>query len=687
MDGVYCPVTIAVDDLRSHGRIVFWRGPNKRYNGDRVFSILTDDVEHRITELLTLGCTITHGDGIELHIPNSPTVWDKLPIIFTELPMDLYHERMQYCRISVTPADHGTSLARRLRSYEGWLPVPYEMPSSCATEFLDHQRRMFMHHLLLNHSADLSDPGTGKTKPMLHALDWLMTDALTRRLWLNQWRQDIGSGSNQDLIAWATWAAEVFDRNPVARCAMVVCPGSVCYKWLKEVVDNIPHRRAVVLQGSAAKRRELLHGDYDIFIINYEGLLVLRHELAQWVERSRAPMTHDRGHGPIVVLDEAHNIKTPTAQRTKIVWESLFDGVACRKIMSGTIKPNNAYDIHPSVTWSDPEVFHAGGRYRRMDGKGRLGMNTLFHQFCNHYFYRTGYGGYEWCLKRSMVPQLRSKIEQLSIRYAKNECLDLPEQIYDFRTFDPTPEQSILYRKALTEFVVWLREESEDCRINQKPVMIANVLVRLLRLRQISDGFIGEGEDLHAIKPNPKLAALHQVLEDIGADHQIIIGASFHYSTFAIYHDLVKKWGNERVVTFYNGADALANWEPLPMIRRQELCDRIAAPGSPIRYVVTSPSLTAEGINLQSACYMVRYSRSFNMAQEVQFEGRVHRVGQKNRVTYIDLRLHMDGCDLLIDDVIARRVDKKISLLSALVDGLGIKLHSLIEVDDDTAGA
>ena len=66
----------------------------------------------------------------------------------------------------------------------------------------------------------------------------------------------------------------------MAKKLLVVAPLSTLkFVWLREILVTLPDVRAVVLHGSREKRRELLAQDYDVYIINHDGLKTIVAEL------------------------------------------------------------------------------------------------------------------------------------------------------------------------------------------------------------------------------------------------------------------------------------------------------------------------------------------------------------------------------------------------------------------------
>lgn len=83
---------------------------------------------------------------------------------------------------------------------------------------------------------------------------------------------DLGTGKTRSLL----WAYDYLKSNGMAQKMLVVAPLSTLeFTWMREIFNTLPHRKAVVLHGSKAQRLSRLQDDADIFIINHDGVAVI----------------------------------------------------------------------------------------------------------------------------------------------------------------------------------------------------------------------------------------------------------------------------------------------------------------------------------------------------------------------------------------------------------------------------
>jgi SNF2 family DNA or RNA helicase len=100
---------------------------------------------------------------------------------------------------------------------------------------------------------------------------------------------------------------------------------------------------------------------------------------------------------------------------------------------------------------------------------------------------------------------------------------------------------------------------------------------------------------------------------------------------------------------------------------RQEIVRDFQDMNSELRFMVGNPSTAGRGLTLTAANTVIYYANDFNLETRMQSEDRCHRIGQEDRVTYIDLI-----CEGTIDEKIVKSLTGKIKL-SAQVLGEDIK--------------
>jgi SNF2 family DNA or RNA helicase len=162
-----------------------------------------------------------------------------------------------------------------------------------AAPLTDFQERDFSKLLELNHGANFSVPGAGKTRVALAILQ-------ARR-----------------------------DRRELSR-ALVVCPKSAFESWEEEAQLCFPEAvpRIAIYDGGVPP-------DCDILLVNYERLPDAQAALLHWLRAKPA----------LLVLDEAHRMKLGPKGAWGAVCLALAPYAARRLILTGTPAPNGAEDL------------------------------------------------------------------------------------------------------------------------------------------------------------------------------------------------------------------------------------------------------------------------------------------------------------------------------------------------------
>ena len=122
---------------------------------------------------------------------------------------------------------------------------------------------------------------------------------------------DMGTGKTLG----ALWGSDyVMGTNPGMK-TLIVSPLSTLYRvWQDAIFQHLLGRRkCVVLHGDAKKRKKLLAEPADYYIVNFDGVGVLRRELAE------------RKDIQIIIIDEASAYRDGTTKRHRLARSILCD--------------------------------------------------------------------------------------------------------------------------------------------------------------------------------------------------------------------------------------------------------------------------------------------------------------------------------------------------------------------------
>jgi SNF2 family DNA or RNA helicase len=224
-----------------------------------------------------------------------------------------------------------------------------------------------------------------------------------------------------------------------------------------------------------------------------------------------------------------------------------------------------------------------------------------------------------------------------SYRVQKKDCLDLPDKLYQTRKIQLSVKQEEIYNK-LKKFAY--------ATINQDEVSFANKLTEILRLHQVTNGFVNSDDGtIQVFDDCPKIKELLNILEE--SDGKFIIWANYVQNIKTIINKLKEKYGAKSVVSIFGEISTEDRQEAVRRFQDDDSC----------RFFIGNPSTGGYGLTLTAASYVVYFSNSYNLEVREQSEDRAHRIGQDKNVTYIDLI-----AENTIDEFIVGALDKKMKL-------------------------
>ena len=435
---------------------------------------------------------------------------------------------------------------------------------------------------------------------------------------------EMGCGKTLTAIA---VAGAGYQMGKVAK-VLIVAPTSVCAVWPKEFQEYADFRYTIrTLLGDKVKRiKELDDLERHPFpvlkvaVINYEST---------WREGIfERLMAYD---ADLIIADESQRIKTHDADQSKAL-HKLGDRARYKMILSGTPVQNDAIDIFSQYRFLDPTVF---------------GLN--FYPFRSRYAVMGGFNRKKIVGYRDL-DQLIKKEHSIAYRVTKEEAIDLPEQTFENRYITLNRKERGLYDQ--------LRRSSVAELEGGGTITATTVLTRLLRLQQFTGGFLVEDDaDRPQLVSRGKLDALADILQDYVIDgrKKLVIFARFipevmeiiklsenilgknHKKTVAIYGEIKKESRGDIVRQFQEDPDTMV--------------------------FVGQIDTAGTGITLTAANTCVYYSVNFNYATYSQSLSRIHRIGQRNRCTYIHL-----VTEKTVDDMILSALAKKEDLAKTVVD-------------------
>jgi SNF2 family DNA or RNA helicase len=495
-----------------------------------------------------------------------------------------------------------------------------------------------------------------KTEPFAHQREgWEQT----RNARYFAFPVDMGLGKSKMMLDTAAWLWSQGEINAL----VIVAPNGVHRQWIVEQVpehlpDWVPYRAAYY--GSYLKAAEkkaweaaLQFDDsrLNILAFHYEGVAVARGKDTLWksLQRSRA----------MLVLDESHRIKTPSAKVTQAL-QAAGRRAFYRRILSGTPYTQSPLDAYSQFKFLHPNII---GENTYAGFKAKYSVENQHCSRCHEELTVPGpcpscrhdqrYGR---VVGSQNLAELRRRLAPVCYRVRKQDCPDLPPKVYETRSVPLSPEQRRIYSELLEEGVALLhtprkageREEDYLWRVWQGDdrVEAETALSQMARCQQVLGGFAVTTEGAIERLPCPRLRVLDEVLEEAG-EQKVIIWARFREEIALIAER------HPEAVQYHGGIDATARGEAIERFTRGDA-----------RIFLGTAAAGGTGLNLTAATMMVYYSNSFNAAHCWQSEDRAHRIGQTQSVTYVDLI-----ADNTLDAKILANLRDKRKMADYLLDG------------------
>ena len=395
---------------------------------------------------------------------------------------------------------------------------------------------------------------------------------------------------------------------------LILAPKSIIAVWEDEFSKfaDFPYSLSV-LTGTSAKKTEqlktILHKGLEVAVVNYDSVPLIEKELAAW-------------HPDFLICDESSKIKNPTAKMSKATYR-IAKGCKYRLILTGTPIQNNPLDFFSQYKVLDDSIF----------GKS-------FYAFKNEY---AVLGTYNQPIGWRKLPELVKKAHSIAFRVTKTEALDLPDTIDEIRPIALEDKAQKLYKAFVKESYM---------ELSKGEVTATNILTRLLRLQQITGGFIRPDEESERYEQisSAKLNALEDIIDTaISENKKLVVIARFIPEIREICKMLDKK-----------------------KIKYGHICGEVKDRAAEVDAFQNNPDCmvfvgqlqtVSMGLTLTAASTMVFYSLSYNFADYSQAKARIHRIGQKNNCLYIHLVVKNT-----VDETVLKALEQKENIATKIVD-------------------
>ena len=420
-----------------------------------------------------------------------------------------------------------------------------------------------------------------------------------------------GAGKTKQVID----AAQVLFARGIIDRAIVICPATLRSLWFDEEVGQISQ----FIWEHLPLEMMLYHSKMDYWdrrdpkvehtlkwlITNYEYLRKKENKntVRKWANEST-----------LLVLDESSYIKSWNSQQTKAVRE-IRERCGRVVLLNGTFVTDSPQDMFAQCNVMDMSI---------------LQCKYLGH-FRDNYGIMGGFKGRQVVGWRNL-DELKARVKPYYIRRLKKNCLDLPDKLPPVKLTCPLSTSTWrMYEEMKKDWVTWLEENKKGDKSIAK-----HATTKAIRLCQLTSGYLGGFKD-----PFEKTKEVSQEKTDfflkwyahhltINPTGKVVVWCRFKLEALRLYRMLLEK-GYPNIGLMIGGQ---SNTERQRVIR---LLDPRYAPDDQSVCNVATLGSGSVGLNFAAADTSVYLSTSSNLSHRIQSEERVHRTGQKNDVSTIDI--------------------------------------------------
>jgi SWI/SNF-related matrix-associated actin-dependent regulator 1 of chromatin subfamily A len=352
-----------------------------------------------------------------------------------------------------------------------------------------------------------------------------------------------------------------------AKKILIICPATLKINWKREI-ENYSDRSIFISEGKTFST------EHDFVIINYD-IIKNFHDTKKKDESQVIAANFD-----LVVVDEAHYIKNPTAQRTKLI-NDIAKNVDRLWLLTGTPMTSRPIDYFNLLSL--------------VDSPASKNWMAYAIRYCAGYQFNAG-GRKIWNVTGSSnLEELRDRTSGLILRRLKENVLDLPDKII-------APVylrlRSKLYEEIMGEYYDWYDKNPEESK------SLTVQFTKLTKIRQVI--------------ADEKISQTIELAENIIEQGKKVI-------IFCNFTDSLNK------ICEHFGKAAVKVDGSMSKPQRQHSVDSFQE-SDKIKVFVGNIKAAGVGITLTAAEAVIMNDLSFLPSDHAQAEDRAYRYGQKNNV-------------------------------------------------------
>ena len=352
-----------------------------------------------------------------------------------------------------------------------------------------------------------------------------------------------------------------------AKKILIICPASLKINWQREI-ENYSDRSVYIAEGKKFSTES------DFVIVNYD-ILKNFHDM-----KDKGKSLLNQSDFELVILDEAHMISNPQAQRTKII-NHYVKNIKRVWLLTGTpmtSRPMNYYNLLNIIespvaqNWMAYAIRYCQG-YQFMAGKRKVWNVT----------------------GASNLEELRDRTSKQILRRLKEDVLDLPDKIISPVYLRLKSKE---YEELMGEYYDWFDNKKDES---------SSLTVQFSKLMKVRKVIANE-------KTNQTIEFAENIIEQ---GKKVIIFTNFTDTLQTIYNHFGKQ------AVYLDGSCSKPH--------RQNAVDEFQE-NDKIKVFVGNLKAAGVGLTLTAAEVVIMNDLSFVPAEHAQAEDRAYRYGQKSNV-------------------------------------------------------
>lgn len=412
-----------------------------------------------------------------------------------------------------------------------------------------------------------------------------------------------------------------------AKKVIISCPNHLKYNWEAEIKLAIPDLdvNVAILDGTNAKRVKQIKSDHDIMIINHENCRI-PNILAELKKQG-----YD-----LLIIDEIHAFRNAKAQQSKGMYQ-LAQTTKYRYGLTGT--PISGKDITGYF-----------GIFRILD-PAVIGFNSLT-AFKRYYCILDYSRGYEQILDYKNLNEFYEKLAPNVISYKIDEVMDMPERTYKNTVLQFSDKDMKRYKEFEKHQLLEFLSDMDSGEMTAQ-----NALTKMLRLRQMTSGFVTDDESGIIENINSyKIDALREMMRSEYEGTKLVIACNFKHEIKMIA-ELLRSLKID-FVEYHGEIKTKQRHINTERFRDEPKCQ-----------VLVGMLSTFIGFNADVANHMLLFSQTYSHDHFDQGCARIFRPNQKNNCIYNSL---------VMDKTIDTFIQEVLSSKGSFIENIRIRIREKV---------